>query len=296
MADNNDLSMTDEVRNQLASLTLTDNQFKMLSEFIEGELGIKMPSSKKVMLESRLQKRVRVYKFPSFKQYLDFVFSDQGKDSELFHMIDAVTTNKTDFFRESDHFTYLANKLLPEQTQRHGWGRGTPLTLWSAGCSSGEEPYTLTMVLESYKEKNTGFDYRITATDISINVLKRAVQAIYTDEKIIPVPVDMRKKYLLKSKDSKSGLIRIKPFLREKVTFHRLNLMDKAFGLKDNFQIIFCRNVIIYFDRTNQTALLRKFYNHLIPGGYLFLGHSETITGLDVPFYSVAPTIYRKPE
>lgn len=290
-----DAANPEEERNQIGGLSLTDKQFGTLSDFIERELGIKMPPTKKVMLESRLQKRVRAHKLASFKEYIDFVFSDQGKDSELFHMIDAVTTNKTDFFRESDHFSYLSGKLLPDRMRSDGWGKGTPISLWSAGCSSGEEPYTLAMVLETFKEKNGGFDYRITATDISINVLKRAVQAIYTDEKIAPVPMEYRKKFLLKSKDSTSGLIRVRPELRKKITFLRLNLMDKAFGIKGNFEIIFCRNVIIYFDRANQTTLLKKFYNHLVPGGYLFLGHSETITGLDVPFYSVAPTIYRKP-
>ncbi len=291
-----DTSLTDDIKSQITSLSLTDKQFQTLSEFIERELGIKMPPSKKVMLESRLQKRVRAHRFGSFKEYIDFVFGEQGKESELFHMIDAVTTNKTDFFREADHFVYLSDKLLPERFRNAGWGKGRPLSLWSAGCSSGEEPYTIAMILENFKGKNQGFDFRITATDISINVLKRAVQAIYTDEKISPVPMEFRKKYLLKSKDSTSALIRVKPLLRNKITFLRLNLMDKAFGLKENFEIIFCRNVIIYFDRSNQTTLLRKFYNHLVPGGYLFLGHSETITGLDVPFYSVAPTIYRKPE
>lgn len=289
-------SLDDDLRGQLSNVSLSDKQFQTLSSFIEGELGIKMPPTKKIMLESRLQKRVRALRLPAFKEYLEFVFSEEGKQSELLHMIDAVTTNKTDFFREADHFEYLLHTLLPERSRNASWGIGSPLKLWSAGCSTGEEPYTLAMVLENFREKNSSFAYRILATDISINVLKRAVQAVYTEERIAPVSLENRKKYLLRSKDAKTGLVRIKPHLREKVTFHRLNLMEETFGLRETFEIIFCRNVIIYFDRINQGKLLRKFYNHLVPGGYLFLGHSETITGLDIPLYSVAPTIYRKPE
>jgi chemotaxis protein methyltransferase CheR len=289
-------SLNKDVQQKLSGFNLTDKQFQNLSSYIERELGIKMPDSKKIMLESRLQKRVKALQLPSFKEYLDIVFSDDDRQSELLHMIDAVTTNKTDFFRESDHFDYMLQSLLPERTRISGWGMGSPLRIWSAGCSSGEEPYTMTMVLENYKEKNSAFQYGILATDISINMLKRAVEGIYTEEKIMPVSMAFRKKFLLKSKDPRSGIVRIKPELRKKIIFHRLNLMDEVFDIKEKFEIIFCRNVIIYFDRNNQAKLLKKFYNHLVPGGYLFLGHSETITGLDIPFYSVAPTIYRRPD
>jgi chemotaxis protein methyltransferase CheR len=294
IAEKSDVSLNNDVQQKLSGYNLTDKQFRNLSSFIERDLGIKMPDSKKIMLESRLQKRVKALQLPSFKEYLDLVFSDEGRQSELLHMIDAVTTNKTDFFRESDHFDFLLHSLLPERTRTSGWGTRSPLRIWSAGCSSGEEPYTLTMVLENYKERNTSFQYKILATDISINMLKRAVQGIYTEERIAPVTMDFRKKYLLRSKDPRSGIVRIKPELRKRIIFYRLNLMDEVFDIKEKFEIIFCRNVIIYFDRNNQYKLLKKFYNHLVPGGYLFLGHSETITGLDIPFYSVAPTIYRR--
>lgn len=274
---------------------LTDAQFKRLSRFIEGELGIRMPPVKKVMLESRLQKRVRTLHLTSFEDYLQFVFHEDQKEQELVHMIDAVTTNKTDFFRESDHFDTLLKRLLP-QHYPEGWGRRQPLKAWSAACSTGEEPYTLAMVLSEFAREHSDFSFRILATDISTNALERGERAVYPEERIAPVPQEYRKRYLLRSKDRSTNLVRVKPNLRANVTFRRLNLMHDEYGIRDRFEIIFCRNVIIYFERPTQYRLLRHLYDYLVPGGYLFLGHSETLTGMDLALETVAPTIYRKAE
>ena len=274
---------------------LSDNQFRRLSTYIEGELGIRMPPAKRIMLESRLYKRIRLMKLEGFEQYLEFVFDPAQKNGELLHMIDAVTTNKTDFFRESDHFDFLSRRLLPERYGDH-WGVRTPFRVWSTASSTGEEPYTLAMVLQEFREQHRDFSYQILGTDISTQVLERGRKAVYTEDRVAPVPEAMRKKYLLRSKDRESRLVRVKPELRARVLFHRLNLMDEDFGIRDLFEVIFCRNVIIYFDRENQTRLLRKLYRQLRPGGYLFLGHSETLAGMELPVVSVAPTIYRKPE
>ncbi len=274
---------------------LSDGQFKRLSSYIESELGIRMPPAKRIMLESRLYKRIRALKLDGFEQYLEHVFQDDEKNGELLHMIDAVTTNKTDFFRESDHFDYLLNRLLPER-YADGWGVREPFRVWSAASSTGEEPYTLAMVLQDFAEENSRFSYRILATDISTQVLERGMKAIYTEDRVTPVPDAMKRKYLLRSKDRESRLVRIKPLLRRNVMFHRLNLMSEEFGIRDRFEVIFCRNVIIYFERETQAKLLRKLYHQLRPGGYLILGHSETLAGMELPVFSVAPTIYRKPE
>ncbi len=272
---------------------LTDDQFARLSRFIESELGIRMPPAKKIMLESRLQKRIRALRLASFEDYLDFVFSEDQKEAELIHMIDAVTTNKTDFFRESDHFEVLLQQLLPKH-HMEGWGKRSPLKAWSAACSTGEEPYTLAMVLSEFGRENPDFSYHVLATDISTNVLDRGRRAVYPEERISPVPQEYRKRYLLRSKDRSSNLVRVKPELRKNVSFHRLNLMHDEYGIRDRFELIFCRNVIIYFERPTQYRLLRHLYDYLVPGGYLFLGHSETLTGMDLPLETVAPTIYRK--
>ncbi len=270
---------------------MTERDFKRLSTFIERELGIKMPESKRVMLESRLSRRLRLHGLSTFAEYVDYVFSEEGARQELIHMIDAVTTNKTDFFREADHFDFLLNVILPEHAQRGG---RDPFRIWSAGCSTGEEPYTMAMVVEEYRRINSSFSYGIFATDISTKVLSTAVDAVYDEEKLAPVPLDYKKRYLLRSRDHTKNLVRIRPELRARVQFQRLNFMDDDFGIRELFDVIFCRNVIIYFDRVTQERLIRKFYDRLRPGGCLFLGHSETMTGMNIPLRTVAPTVYQK--
>lgn len=284
-----------EVRKNMTSHQLTEEQFSQLAVYIEGELGIRMPPAKKVMLESRLQKRVRTLRMASFSDYLEHVFDPSSGDGELLHMIDAVTTNKTDFFREPDHFDRMTDAVLPDLYANMGAGKRKPLLVWSTASSTGEEPYTLAMVLEEFRSKNRDFEYRVLGTDISTEVLERGRKAIYTEERALQVPAEFRKRYMLRSKDREARLVRIKPELRARVVFQRMNLMAETFTIRDHFQIIFCRNVIIYFDRQNQQRLLRKLYSYLVPGGYLFLGHSETLAGMELPLESFAPTVYRRP-
>ncbi len=272
---------------------MTDREFRLFSKLIEGSCGIKMPEAKRHMLESRLRKRLRSLDIRSFRDYYDFLQSREGRRSEMVMMIDAVTTNKTDFFREPAHFVYLAEKVLPEI---HGSVSGNRLKLWSAGCSSGEEPYTLAMVLSDYAESHGTPDFSILATDICASVLEKAQRGIYEEEKIAPVPLELRKKYMLRSRDRSRGIVRIVPEIRSLVTFRRLNFLDGDFGINDRMDIIFCRNVLIYFDRPTQEKVLTKFCGYLNPGGHLFLGHSETLNGLDLPLAQVTSTIYRKTE
>ena len=271
--------------------SMADGEFSLLSEYIESSCGIKMPSSKKTMLESRLQKRLRSLGMHSFKEYCDYLFSTEGSKRELTHMLDAVTTNKTDFFREPAHFDCLTNRALPELYHR---GAGKKLTVWSAGCSSGEEPYTLAMVMSEFARGYAGFGFSILATDICTRALEKASLGIYEEERVAPIPLELKRKYLLRSRDKNKGIVRMAPEMRALVKFRRLNFMDDDFGIKEPLHIIFCRNVIIYFDRPTQEKLLNKFCRHLAPGGYLFLGHSETLNGLDVPLVQKESTIYRK--
>ncbi len=279
-----------------AAVTISDKEFHRLSEFIHTECGIKMPSVKKVMLEARLQKRLRALGMSTFSEYCDFLFSPRGIDIELVHMIDVVTTNKTDFFREPAHFTYLTGTVLPALIRLHGAGVRKPLSVWSAGCSTGEEPYTLSMVLSEFARREvSGFSFFILATDISTRVLEAAQRGIYSEDRIQPIPQELRKRYLLRSRDRSRDLVRIVPELRERVLFRRLNFMEGDFGMRELVDIVFCRNVLIYFDKETQEAVLNRFCRHLVPGGYLFLGHSETLNGLDVPLVQTSPTIYRKP-
>lgn len=283
--------MNDACHGVERSPTLSNGDFSRLSQFIYDELGIKMPIAKKTMLEARLQKRLRILGIGSFHVYCDYLFSSEGIENEMVQMIDLVTTNKTDFFREPDHFDYLQQNVLPDWVNRHP---GKKLVVWSAGCSTGEEPYTLAMVLSQFADSSPGFNYQILATDISTRVLEKARLAVYDEERVIPVPMTLKKKYLLRSKDKSCQRVRIVPELREKVRFRRLNFMDGDFAMREPLDIIFCRNVVIYFDRPTQEKLLNHFYAHMAPGAYIFMGHSETLSGLDVPLTMVHPTVYRK--
>lgn len=270
---------------------LSNRDFARLSRFIYEQCGIKMPEAKRTMLEGRLQKRLRALGLRSFTDYIDYLFNPAEHNQELVQMIDLVTTNKTDFFREPDHFDYLRERVLPAWWEKY---RTRRLMLWSAGCSTGQEPYTLAMVLQDFAASRPGFDFQILATDISTRVLEQARKAVYHEDLLAPVPSMFKPKYLLRSKDRQSGLVRIVPQLRAKVRFRRLNFLDSDFGLREPLDIIFCRNVIIYFDRPTQVRLLHRFYGHMRPGAHLFMGHSETLSGLDVPLVSVASTVYRK--
>ncbi|MBC17885.1 Chemotaxis protein methyltransferase [Pseudodesulfovibrio profundus] len=267
-----------------------EGEFKRFAELIHKEFGIKMPPTKKVLLQSRFQKRLRALGLQSYEEYCEYVFSEKGRAEERRHLIDVVTTNTTHFFREPKHWDIMNNIVLPE-VWRRGIGNGQPLKMWSAGCSSGEEPYTLCMILSEFANRNKGFDYTVLATDISTEILQKAKRAIYSMEKADEIPMEMKKKYLLKSKNK--PLIKIDASLRNKVRFQQLNFMEN-FKLQEMQDIIFCRNVVIYFDRDTQVVLFNKFCNNLKQGGYLFIGHSESLSGMRLPLKQVAPTVFQR--
>ena len=275
--------------------TMSDVEFKRFSDYIYLECGINLPLAKRIMLTARLYKRLRALGMKNFSDYYDYVLSPKGYDEELGSMIDVVTTNKTEFFREAGHFDYLADFALPELTNSKRFRLSNRINLWCAGCSTGEEAYTLAIVLSEFFNSNRKGEFSILATDISTQVLSKAEQAIYCEDTVKTVPMELKRKYMMRGKGSKVGFCRIVPELRNCITFKRLNLIDKDFGIRTMMDIIFCRNVVIYFDKQTQTELFRKFYNQLAPGGYLFIGNSETLHRLNDQFKSVAPTIYRKP-
>ncbi|MDP4266699.1 MAG: protein-glutamate O-methyltransferase [Bacteroidota bacterium] len=273
-------------------IQMTDADFNRLSIFINRELGIKMPKEKKIMLQSRLQKRLNEFSFNTFREYIDYVFSNAGKQTELLKMIDLVTTNKTDFFREPVHFEFLYEKVIPEIL--NNINSRQPVKIWSAGCSSGEEPYTIAIVLSEFIENVQYFDYSIFGTDLSFRILDKALNAIYTDDRIANIPMSIKKKYFLKSKDNQNKTVRVIPELRSKLSLQRLNFMDYSYDVPGDYDIIFCRNVLIYFDRDTQEKVINRLCYKLKNNGYFFLGHSESITGLNVPLKQVKPTIFKK--
>ena len=281
-------TFTSEAYKQL----MTDEDFGKLSTFIYDELGIKMPYVKKIMLQSRLYKRLVDLKIGTFKDYIEFVFSKEGQEEEIIKMIDLITTNKTEFFRESSHFDFLSGTALPEIC---GDRQNRKLIrIWSAGCSSGEEPFTIAIVLKEFLENHPEFDFDIFATDISLRILQKASTAIYTEDRISTIPLELKRKYFLKSKDQTAKTVRLIPEIRSKVTFHRMNFMDPYYNIDREFDFIFCRNVLIYFDRDTQQQVITKLSARLRKDGIFFLGHSESITNMVVPLRQIKPTIFRK--
>lgn len=271
---------------------LSNADFERLRALIYNESGIHLTPDKLTMMEIRLKRRLHSLGLVSFGKYCDYVFSREGREHELVELIDVITTNKTDFFREAGHFDYLVSKALPEIGARLGTARKA--TVWSAGCSTGEEPYTLAMVLSEYAQRCPGFRFNILGTDICTAVLSKAALGVFKSELLAPVPQHLQRKYFMRSRDPEANLVRVAPEVRALVEFRRVNFMESDFGLTEPQEIIFCRNVIIYFDRSTQVRLLEKLIRHLTPGGYFFAGHSESLQGMDLPLVPVAPAVYRK--
>lgn len=272
--------------------SLSARDFARLSGLIYDHAGICLSPEKKTMVEVRLKRRLRALDIPSYHDYCEFVFSSKGARDELVYLIDVITTNKTDFFREPAHFDFLSQRALPELGTKIAGQR--PLLAWSAGCSSGEEPYTLAIVLSEFAATHPGFRFSILATDICTTVLEKASMGVYTEEAAAPIPLALKRKYLLRSSSGDSRRVRIVPELRRVVEFRRLNFMDADYDMAERPDCIFCRNVLIYFDRATQQAILRKLIARLVPGGYLFVGHSESLHDMNLSVDPVAPALYRK--
>jgi chemotaxis protein methyltransferase CheR len=273
--------------------SISPKDFERLSRLIYEQSGIVLKEEKKTMVELRIKRRLKSLDLRSFHQYCDYLFSAQGgKDDEIVQLIDVVSTNKTDFFREPDHFEYLARQAVPDLMARNRSGRS--LLVWSAGCSTGEEPYTLAMVLRECAAAHPQLRFQVLATDISTAVLGKARKGIFHADAVRPVPAALQRKYFMRSRDPNSQLLRVVPELRELVEFRRLNFMDSDFGLAQKVDIVFCRNVMIYFDRATQEKIVQKLARQLVPGGYAFVGHSESLHDMDMPLVPVAPALYRK--
>jgi chemotaxis protein methyltransferase CheR len=270
---------------------LNDKLFQKLSRFIVRQVGIKMPPIKKTLLQGRLQKRLKALNMSDFEQYVHYLFSAQGQKEELSLMINEVSTNKTSFFREPVHFNFLIEQGLNAYLQN---ARKNKLSIWSAGCSTGEEPYSIAMTLREYNFRSRWINFDILATDISTRVLDHARLGIFDQVKIDDIPENLRKKYLTRGKNEFANKFRIHSELRNRVTFEKFNLTSQFYTSAGVHDIIFCRNVLIYFDVELQYTILKKFCNQLLPGGYLFLGHSESITGMSLPLKQISPSTFMK--
>lgn len=274
---------------------LDSNDFARLGAFIESYCGIRMPPGKKTMVEGRLRRRVQALNLASIGDYCAKLFDEGVPESELVNLIDAVTTNKTDFFREMDHFTYLVDEGLSHLASLpHRPGTHRPMKFWSAACSVGAEPYSLAMLLAERARIATDFRFQIFATDICTDVLVKAKKAIFPEEMIAPIPPELRQRYVWQSRNRQKPTIRLVPAIRQSVHFGHLNLMDENYDMDTGMDVIFCRNILIYFDRETQAAVLGKLCRHLRPGGYLFIGHSETTAGANLPLRQVATAVFMR--
>lgn len=269
---------------------LGPRDFARLATFIRDTAGIKMPESKMTMLEGRLRRRVRATDTGTIAGYCDWFFRDGHEEDEIVHLINAVTTNKTDFFREPRHFDYLRDTALPALLA----GGRSRIRAWSAACSTGAEPYTMAMVIDAFATEHRSLEYGILASDLDTEVLEVARRGIFPAEQLVPVPPLLRQRYVLSARAARRTEVRIVPELRGAIGFARLNLMDTRYAVGEPMDVIFCRNVLIYFDKPTQEKVVQRLAACLRPGGYLFLGHSESVAGFDLPLTSVANTVFQR--
>ena len=271
---------------------LTEKEFLLFRKLVYDKCGINLHEGKKELVRARLGKRLRERRFTHFKEYYQYLMEDDAGE-ELILMLDAISTNLTSFFREPKHFDFLKSQVLPGFFASATAGSPKCLHLWSAGCSSGEEPYTLSICLREYMAAGKIFDYKITATDISTKVLAAASAGVYSHSQIRTISGQLLRQYFQQGRGNWHSHVRIKPELRKAIEFRRFNLMD-PFPHMEHFHVIFCRNVMIYFDKKVQEKVVNKFYDSLVEGGYLFIGHSESLMGTQHRFQYIQPTIYRK--
>ncbi|BBL58404.1 CheR family methyltransferase [Methylomonas koyamae] len=275
------------MKDNIREFEYTQADFDILRKISNQHSGILVPDDKFDMFYSRLAKRLRLLGLASFKEYCQYL-TDHPAD-EFTEFINSVTTNLTSFFRENHHFEYLTETVVPELLKKKAAVR--QVKIWSAGCSTGEEPYSLAMALK--ESLPAGWDLKILATDLDTNVLATAANGVYSADRAAGISEQRLKRWFQKGRGRQANKVRVKPELRAAVTFRQLNLM-RDWPMRGRFDVIFCRNVLIYFDRQTKTKLAERYASLLETGGYLFIGHSESLHQLDTAFEPIGNTIYRK--
>jgi chemotaxis protein methyltransferase CheR len=277
-------------------VAIQDNEFNYLKDVIYEKTGISLAPHKKIMLQSRLNVRLRANQIPNFQDYVKKLKSDKAFfNSEILEIINRVTTNKTDFFRENHHFDYLKKTFLPALEERLKILPRKTLRIWSSACSTGEEPYTIAMVLHDYFLGKSGWDIKIYASDIDTNVLATAEKAVYKEDRVNTMPVEtLRKHFLQKANSDGTKEYQVKQNLKDMVTFRKVNLLDANYPFAEKMDVIFCRNVIIYFDKPTQKKMFAQMEKFLDDNGILVIGHSETLFGISDTFKFIGHTIYSK--
>lgn len=274
-------------------IDITDKEFKLISKIVYDKFGINLTEKKKSLVVGRLNKFIKNLGLNSFSEYYDVIINDPTNES-LLSLIDRISTNHTFFYRENGHFEYLVKEVLPKIIEKLKEKGSRDLRIWCAGCASGEEAYTLSMILNEFFGYNINeWDIGILASDISVTSLEKAQRGIYSGDKILRLPDSYKQKYLKRQED---GNYKVNDKLNRILLFKRLNLMNKDFPFKSKFHVIFCRNVMIYFDKESRDALVNRFYRYMYEGGYLFVGHSESLDRKECPFMYLQPAVYKKIE
>ena len=269
----------------------TDRDFEFLRNIVTNHTGITLGGHKRQLVYGRLTRRLRQLGIATFDQYCAYV--EQHLDDELGELVNAITTNLTSFFRENHHFEHLAGHALPDRMERAGLNRR--LRLWSAGCSTGEEPYSIAMtVAETLGSNLSVWDTRILATDIDSQVLARATSGVYPDERIEGIAPGRQRRWFKRGTGVNAAKVKVVEDLQSLIAFRQLNLVDAAWPMRGPFDIIFCRNVVIYFDKPTQKKLFSRYADLLAPDGYLYVGHSESLHGTSDRFKLIGRTIYQK--
>ena len=272
---------------------ISHDEFERLREFIHRHTGISLSDHKRALVCSRLAKRLRHHGLRTYTDYYFLLLQNDPEGVELMEMINAITTNKTDFFREAHHFRFLSEKFFPAFKRVAHYGGARRMRLWSAGASTGEEPYSLAMtVLEAFPDIHD-WDIKILATDIDTNVLARAEGGIYSHEQSQQIPPALLHRYFLKGMQDREETVMVKPALKELIRFRRLNLMDSDWPMHGLFDVILCRNVIIYFDKQTQSRVVSRLGRALQPNGYLMLGHTESLYGLELGLQPIGLSMYQ---
>lgn len=272
---------------------MTQGEQRKISAFIEDEFGIKMPESKKSLLEGRLSKRVVQCGMASYSVYFDFILRDPRGRDEFLVFQDLVSTHETSFFREARHFQFLEQQVLPSLMSQED---RKSLEVLSAPCSTGEEVYTLAMLMDHSlrAHRRSTFPYTVEGIDLSTRAITIANRGVYLADRTKTIPPDLKHRYMMYNKNREKPFCRFVPELRERVIFHQGNLLGSLNLLRPTYDVVFCRNVLIYFDQANQRSALMSLLNHIKPKGYLFLGHSESMLGLNLPVRSVAQAVFQK--
>lgn len=277
-----------------AGYNISGEDWNRLQNLVESRLGIRLGKEKIHLLQNRVSRRMRTLNLQTSGEYCNYLFSQEGQASELHEFCDEMTTNKTFFFREFRHFEFLNDHILPVITKSY-LGKGRPVRIWSSACSTGEEVYSIACIIEEYfREEKIRVPYEILGTDVSTKVLRTAYQAIYEENQVRMIDASLANRYFMRSRDEKTPYLRVNPEIRSRIKFKKLNLIHEKYNIEKDFDIIFCRNVLIYFSRPDITRVSLQLASHLRKGGYLIVGHADALGGELQNLKSIEPSIFRK--